>query len=918
MAINSKSKLLLTSAVLALSLSGCGSGSFDDNIKSAQTLLAQGNENEAIIHLKNAIKIENRNAQSRFLLGKAYAMQGLWLQAEKELSRAYEYGFEQQQLLPVLAQVHFKLVDSAALEELLTNPTTPEVELVISSYLAMTYIEQGDLPLARKLFEQVIADNNSSPFVYLSKAYLAAMENNPQEALLAIDEIFTVSPDFFEAQLFQAQLLYNNGQISLAVEQFKAYLTQYKNDNKARMLYAEALVNDGQFDAAEKQVDFLLKISPNHILLNQIKAQARFADEDYKQAKEYAEVALRGYGNMPIARMVAGISAYKLQQLELAYNHLMAIESSLSYQHPARKLLTSIRFQLGYDQESFTELSAAPLAELDSDLLSFSAKELFKQGEFAQAEHLMLKAAQLDPENAQISYQRGVLKLLRGDNSATDIFEQILVTNPDSGPAVAMLVMQLVNEEKYTQAFQIASKFKEYDPELSSSLLGGIYNKKGELDKAKAAFLEVVDLNENHLAALYNLAKIAEQQQQYPQAISYYQQMFQVDNQHMPAILGLVVIAKNKDYQNNIKKIFSDNLAANPSDSIANFAMVEFYLAIDDVVKANQATIDGLALMPNDIKLLVSKANIEFYLKEYDESLATLDRVQTINPNAFGVYLSKSKVYLAKGKLTSAINQQKIAVKAKPDVLSFKLTLIKLYLKNGNTILAKTTLQSLSEQEQADIVVVELEGRTAYIEKNYKKAAIVLNRVYQEKPSEQVLFELVTALQQINLSDKALKLLKELEEPNKVLPLRLAFKQAELYSKNQPQKAIDIYLQLAKNTDNHYVVLNNLALLYLQQGSNTEALKAASVAIKSAPSEIAVQDTYGLALLATGDKKQALAFLAKVYQAEKESQNYKVHYAQALLANNSVNEAKELLVNIDNSKLDTQTQQKLKEIQKRL
>jgi Tetratricopeptide repeat. len=250
--------------------------------------------------------------------------------------------------------------------------------------------------------------------------------------------------------------------------------------------------------------------------------------------------------------------------------------------------------------------------------------------------------------------------------------------------------------------------------------------------------------------------------------------------------------------------------------------------------------------------------------------------------------------------------------------LPFKLVLIQLYLKNNNINLAKRLLKSLPEQAQKTIAVIELEGRTAYVEQDYKQAAIILNRVYQEKPSEQVLYELVTALQRINLSDKALKLLEEIEEPNKALPLRLAFKQAELYSKVQPEKAIDIYVQLAKNTGNHYVVLNNLASLYLQQGNNTEALKAASEAIKLAPDEIAVQDTYALTLLATGDKKQAMALLANVYQAQKGSLNYKVHYAQALLANNMKGEAKKLLLAIDESKLDAQTRGKLQEMKETL
>jgi hypothetical protein len=110
------------------------------------------------------------------------------------------------------------------------------------------------------------------------------------------------------------------------------------------------------------------------------------ADKDYAQAKNFAGLALQINNNLLISRVVAGISAYQLKEPELAHSHW--VKDQLSLTHPAQRLLNSLRLQLSYIDENI----AALLEQLDVDLLTSSAQELFNLVRVDTAERLLSKA----------------------------------------------------------------------------------------------------------------------------------------------------------------------------------------------------------------------------------------------------------------------------------------------------------------------------------------------------------------------------------------------------------------------------------------------------------------------------------------------------------------------------------------------
>jgi Flp pilus assembly protein TadD len=99
-----QSKLIPFALVLALA--GCSEQTSDELVLSAQQKIESGQNSEGIIELKNAIQKAPDNTKARFLLGKMYVERGAAAAAEKELGHALKLGFEQNEVLPLLANAY--------------------------------------------------------------------------------------------------------------------------------------------------------------------------------------------------------------------------------------------------------------------------------------------------------------------------------------------------------------------------------------------------------------------------------------------------------------------------------------------------------------------------------------------------------------------------------------------------------------------------------------------------------------------------------------------------------------------------------------------------------------------------------------------------------------------------------------------
>ena len=104
--------LLITTLI---GLSGCQKKTSEEHISAAKDFVVNGDQQSAIIELKNAIQVDPQQAEARFELGNLYLGQNNYQAAEKELNRAMELGQSPAKTIPLLARPYQRTGPNTAL-----------------------------------------------------------------------------------------------------------------------------------------------------------------------------------------------------------------------------------------------------------------------------------------------------------------------------------------------------------------------------------------------------------------------------------------------------------------------------------------------------------------------------------------------------------------------------------------------------------------------------------------------------------------------------------------------------------------------------------------------------------------------------------------------------------------------------------
>ncbi|WP_114327654.1 XrtA/PEP-CTERM system TPR-repeat protein PrsT [Candidatus Colwellia aromaticivorans] len=922
MSINSKKIIVVSTIIALLNLAGCGEKSTEERIASAEKALKQNKANSAVIELKNLLRENGNNDEARFLLGKAYISLGDWISAEKELSKAYELGYELNLLIPLLSKAHYYLNNNKelALLESQSAELNEEVKITLKTLLAITYLRSGNFQEGKIYLYEVIDKGYDSEYTLLARAWRHGIEGNLQQAYEAVSAAIEKNPEFSEGLEYQGFLYFEAKDMKKAAISFEAFLRLHPQDVSINVLLAIAFANSNQYEKAEKIADSLLKINNKHPSLNQVKAQSRFAAKDYEQAKYFAEVAIRNDSNLLLAKVIAGVSAYNLKQNESAYTYLNSINNLLPLEHPVKKLVVALKFQLGYEQSLFDELSSTPLEQQSLEILSYSTQSFLNIGDLDKAGVIIAKAAKVAPENPQVLLQQGYIKQLNDDDSAEKLLLQALERDTSLDVAEILLVKKYLENKKFQKAIEIATSINESKPELSKILLAKIYQEKGELSAAQKLYESLLKTSQNKSGIYYQLGKIAEINDDTPLAINSFKKALTITPNQPIVVSSLIKYSHNEKYKKNIEQFLQKNNKKNNFDVTTTLALAAHFSLNKEFALAEQALDNGIKVADNLVKLLFMKGKVQIKQAKLDEALKTFEKIRQINPELIQVYIAKSNTYSLKKKLKLAIAELKKAIDLSIGNTALAFQLIELHLQNYDIQAAKKVLSNIPLTEQSQFGKDRFFGKIAFIEQDYHSAQIHLEKAYQQRMEENIFLELVQTLQHLNKHEQALALFSDLAqgEEAKKLPLKVLLKKAELLTKKNPEQAIEIYLYISKRTNGNVIVLNNLATLYLRTGENELAIETAKLALQKSPNMPEIQNTYGLVLLDTKQVEEALTYLEQSYLSDKNNLDYGVHYAQALYFNNQKEDSKNIVTGLKEELLSEETHSRLQALKQLL
>lgn len=890
-------------ASIVIALSACGDNETAQTyISKAESLIAEKQNNTAIISLKNAIKIDAKNAKARFLLGQLYLNDGDAENAAKELNRANQLKFTIDKVLPLLARAYMlmeydeDILSLTEQEKLLSAPSAQYL-----AYKTMAALRTNDKALAQATVEAALAFSESDSYSMLASAYLAFSEQDIPHASTLVQRILTATPNNVDALMLQGQIAIADQNFALAVDSFKQYFQLQPSSGKVQLFIADALLKNGQLKEAEEIADAILATVPTQPFLQYIKAVTRFENKDYKTASEYANQSLSSGFNTFRLKLVAGASAFYLQNYEQSNFHLKDIVEYLPIDNPARRMLAVSQLQLGFiDDISETLTGYDPSSKDNAQFLSTLSYELLEVGAVDEAQKLAEQAASANDMTAEQTARSGILKLMMNDPSGVETLELALQQSPELVSAELALAFASIKLGDLPRASKIADKWlKEYPDKASGyNLQANIFFKKNELEQGKAALAKSLEVEPNNVFALTQMVQLASHQKDIKQATLLTEQALKAHPNNIEILRQYLAFHQGEEGLNVITQVQERN-----TDDIQYGILLSEALMRVEKFKQASAILDGYELTAKTPKrywqlLLASNAR----QAEGKDVFLILEKWRKTNTYHIEPVLLLSDYWIKKRSPDRALSVLQDAFKKHPQNLILHLVKMQVLLDNKRVDEAKSFLESLEQFDLNKDLRAGIEGRILLLEKKFALAIPKLQQFYQIKPSGNNANHLAFAFEGNNQKPEAIALLEQhvAKEAldNKVNP-NVSLHLANMYLAENQDKAISEYERLITVSPNNVVVLNNLSWLYMDKGEFTQALKYAEQAYGITSEIPNVVDTYAQVLLKSGNKAEALTKAKEAYELAKGKDiDIALNLAEALLANNDNEEAKLILAEV--------------------
>lgn len=897
---------------VVLAISACGEQvSVESHLENAKSYLNENKVNESIIELKNAIRADTKNAEARFLLGQTYLSLGDGLAAVKELERAQALKYPDNKVLPLLARAYILTDSDSDVIDLSTvaKELAAEERSQYLAYQTLAALRSEQPELAERSVELAQSIAEQSLYSMLALAYFQLSENKYDEVKTLISRILTINPKQVDALMLQGQVSMVTEEYQLAVDSFKQFMALQPRFSMVQLLLANALLKAGHDEEAEQHADAILATVNNQPFANYIKAMVRFQAQDYVKASEHAEVALSANFNQFNLKLVAGASAFYLKNWQQSYHHLSAIIKYMPNDHQARRMLAVTQLELGLiDEISATIGDFDGTDEVNAQFLSSLSYKLLELGATTEAKKLLAQGEQARSGNAAHNARQGILKLMMNDLSGIENLQAAVKLNPELVEAELAIAFSALQRGDIPKAKAIADKWKKQYPDKASSfnLLASIAIKEEKYDEAEQALKKSLSLEQDNLFALIEQLRIARMQKNIP-----------VSKNRADYLIA--VAPTNNKVLRQYFGVYQNEMALEKLTTAYKLEKTD----INKAILVSEAMV-SLGQFKQAESLLVSLEDTEKLPKRYWQILLltykkqqkiekiqpTLEKWLKENPYHIEAVVLLTDSYASQRNYDRALTVIKRGLENHNDNLVLQLIQMQLLLNSKQISPAKSLYKVLAKKDIYDALKQGLLGRILLLEENYVQALPKLTVLYQTYPSSQNAIYLAGAHLGNDDNSKAVQVLEHYltVEPNNN---RIETMLAGLYLKNDSNKAIAVYDDVVKKQPKNVVAHNNLAWLYLEQDNITKALEHAKKAFELAPHIANIVDTYGKVLLGSGDKRAALTYASKASEIAKGKDiDIQLNYVEALIANNRINEAKDLLSKA-NASTDEQNKKKL-------
>ena len=713
----------------------CSDKNADQHLAAAKAFISKGSNQSAIIELKNALSINPKATEARFLLGVLTLKEGRADSAEMELREAKDGGYDEEEVDPELADAMLAGGKAQLVVDQFHASTYQDANATarMQTDLAVAYRQLGDADKARKADDAALAAVAGFAPAIMERVREDAAKRDFAAASSGIDQLLAQRPHDPDAWKLKGDvLLASNRDAGPALEAYRHAVQEKPDHVPANVAILMSLMQLGQLDAATAQLESLKKIAPPSAQTDYLAAQLAYQKKDFEGARVLTQKMLQRTPDSPLVLQLAGAlelqgGAYAQAEADLGKALQLAPHLAL-----ARRLLVTTYLRSGRPSEAAEALDAQVQKDgIDPGMFELAGEAYLRAGDATKANAYFTRALELAPGDAATRTGLAITHMLNGSNESA--FDELqTIGREDKGDMADLaLISARLSKHDYAAAITAANVLEKKQPgvPLAAELRGRAQLGLGDKVAARKSFEQALALDPTFVPAAMNLAVLDELDHKPEDAKKRLDAILAKNPKNSEVLLALAQMAASSGGDpNEALKLLHRAVDASPENVGARLTLIEACLGQKDYHAALEIAQAGVSALPKNPQLLEALGRVQQISGDHGQAVATFGKLIALSPNQPQPHVRQAEAYAAGNDFPAAERSLRAALAIQPDLLDAQGALVVLAIRQKHFDDALQVAQTVQKQRPKNSPGYMLEGLTKVEQKKWDEAAAVYRR----------------------------------------------------------------------------------------------------------------------------------------------------------------------------------------------
>ncbi|MFL6700481.1 MAG: XrtA/PEP-CTERM system TPR-repeat protein PrsT [Vitreoscilla sp.] len=713
----------------------CSDKNPDQHLAAAKAFIAKGSDKSATIELKNALSINPKLTEARFLLGVLALKEGRADSAEMELREAKQGGYDEDEVDPEIADAMLAGGKAQQLIDQFHGATYQDTTATarMQTDLAIAYRRLAQMDKARKADDAALAAVPGYAPAAMERIQQDAARRDFAAASSGIEQLLAQHPHDPDAWKLKGDvLLASNRDAGPALEAYRHAIQEKPNHVPANVSALMSLMQLGQLDAASAQLESLKKVAPPSGQIDYLAAQLAFQKKDFQGARVLTQKMLQRTPDSPLVLQLAG--AIELQsgayaQAEADLDKALQLAPHLAL---ARRLLVTTYLRSGRPGQAATALDAQVQKDgIDPAMFELAGETYLRAGDATKATAFFQRALELTPGDASARTGLALSHMVNGRADAAFDELQTIVRDDKGDTADLAVISGRLSRHEYAAAVTACNALEKKQPTvpLAADLRGRAQLGLGDRAAARASFEHALVIDPSFAPAAMNLAVLDQLDHKPEDAKKRLEAVLAKNPGNAQVLLALAQIAASSGGDpNEAIKLLHRAVDASPENVGARLTLIESCLGQKDYHAALEVAQAGVSRLPDNPALLEALGRVQQISGNHGQAVATFGKLIAMSPTLPQPHVRQAEALAAGNDLPAAEKALRAALAIQPDLLDAQGALAILAIQQKHFDDAVQVAQTVQKQRPTATAGYMLEGLTRVEQKKWDEAAAVYRR----------------------------------------------------------------------------------------------------------------------------------------------------------------------------------------------